>query len=52
MDHIHDGRPALCSACDPAIRKWHGRFAKLSAEEYMRKYPDSPINYPCKVPGK
>jgi len=24
--------PALCSECDPAIGKWHGRFPKQSAK--------------------
>lgn len=22
------GAPALCSQCDPEIRKWHGRFPR------------------------
>jgi hypothetical protein len=26
------GTPPLCSECDPAIGKWHGRFEKRSAE--------------------
>ena len=26
---------ALCSACDPAIGKWHGRFPKQSAKGLM-----------------
>jgi hypothetical protein len=26
-----DNLPALCSECDPAIGKWHGKFAKRSA---------------------
>lgn len=25
-------KPPLCSECDPAIGKWHGRFTKKSAE--------------------
>lgn len=27
-----DKTPFLCSECDPDIGKWHGRFAKRSAE--------------------
>ena len=27
-----EGSPALCSECDPEIRKWHGRFPKQSAD--------------------
>lgn len=44
-DHIHDGKPALCSECDPEIGKWHGKFDKITAEEYAAKYPDSPIQF-------
>jgi hypothetical protein len=25
-------QPALCSACDPKIAKWHGEFARESAD--------------------
>jgi hypothetical protein len=27
----HENKPALCSACDPEIGKWHGEFARRSA---------------------
>ena len=27
--------PALCSACDPKIGKWHGRFPRESADEFQ-----------------
>ena len=27
-------QPALCSACDPKIAKWHGQFARESAEDW------------------
>jgi len=29
--------PALCSECDPAIGKWHGRFPKKSADGLIEK---------------
>lgn len=25
---LRDGRPALCSVCDPYIGRWHGRFPR------------------------
>ena len=28
--------PALCSACDPAIDKWHGQFPRETAENWIR----------------
>ncbi len=27
---------ALCSACDPTIGKWHGEFARESADDFVR----------------
>jgi hypothetical protein len=27
--------PALCSACDPKIAKWHDQFPRESAENWM-----------------
>jgi hypothetical protein len=27
--------PALCSACDPKIGKWHGEFARESARGWL-----------------
>jgi hypothetical protein len=44
-EHIHEGKPALCSACDPEIGKWHGHFEKLTAAEYLRRYPQGRIEY-------
>ncbi|MFA4871344.1 MAG: hypothetical protein WC623_24310 [Pedobacter sp.] len=29
--NLKEGEPQLCSACDPAIGVWHGRFEKKSA---------------------
>lgn len=26
-----DGKPLLCSACDPEIGQWHGQFERRSA---------------------
>lgn len=31
-----EGKPPLCSACDPAIAEWHGRFKKKSASGYLQ----------------
>lgn len=28
-------KPALCSACDPAIGKWHGEFQHRSASGFL-----------------
>lgn len=30
---------ALCSECDPKIKKWHGEFEKIHANDYLSKYP-------------
>jgi hypothetical protein len=27
--------PAICSACDPTIGKWHGEFARETAEGWI-----------------
>ena len=27
--------PALCSACDPKIAKWHGQFPQESAQDWI-----------------
>jgi len=40
VSHYHTrekNSPPLCSECDPSIGKWHGRFPKISAEEYVEK---------------
>lgn len=34
-----NGSPALCSQCDPEIGRWHGRFPRVSADEYVQKGP-------------
>ena len=32
--YIYNGKPReLCSACDPQIGRWHGRFDKCAASE-------------------
>lgn len=31
--HIHEGKSALCSECDPEIGKWHNIFPKVSVKE-------------------
>ena len=31
---MRGGGPALCSQCDPRIRKWHDRFPRCSAAGY------------------
>lgn len=33
-DHKLEGKPALCSQCDPVIRKWHGIFERKPATGY------------------
>jgi len=36
--HPYEGgepKPILCSECDPAIGKWHGRFKKQPAKGLM-----------------
>lgn len=30
--------PSLCSACDPEIGKWHGRFDQRTVAEYLALY--------------
>lgn len=30
---------ALCSECNPAIGKWHGRFEKIDPEEWEERNP-------------
>jgi hypothetical protein len=51
-DHLYLKKPALCSACDPKIGKWHGRFEKITAEEYRRRFPNDKIEYPVKKEAK
>jgi len=36
---MHDNKPAQCSACDPEIGEWHGKFPRLTLEQYREKYP-------------
>lgn len=33
-----EGKPVLCSECDPAIGKWHGHFKRMPIDEYIRKF--------------
>ena len=42
---IMDRKPALCTACDPTIGKWHGRFPRLTVAEYREQYPLGKIQY-------
>lgn len=32
---VSEGKPALCSACDPEIGAWHGEFPRVSAEGFL-----------------
>lgn len=32
-EHLGDGKPALCSECDPAIGTWHGEFEKRTVTQ-------------------
>jgi hypothetical protein len=44
QDH-GEGRPQLCSECDPRIKKWHGKFPKETVDEHAAKHPNSHIQY-------
>lgn len=39
------GGPLLCSACDPQIGQWHGKFARETVAEHMARFPESRIEY-------
>ena len=41
---LHD-QPLLCSACDPEIGQWHGKFPRETADEHLAKHPGSRIQY-------
>ena len=41
-----EGSPALCSECDPEIGAWHGRFPKITVDEYRAQNPNGEIKYP------
>ena len=41
-----EGKPALCSQCDPEIEKWHGKFPRQPAEEIRRRDPQHFIDKP------
>jgi hypothetical protein len=43
---LNEDRPALCSACDPDIGEWHGKFEKRTMAEYRQLFPDSKVEYP------
>ena len=42
FDHLED-KQYLCSECDPEIGRWHGRFAKTSADGFF--FDDSHLIY-------
>lgn len=42
---MHKGHPALCSACDPEIKEWHGQFDRLTRSEFENKYGKGEIEY-------
>jgi hypothetical protein len=42
----HQGKPPLCSACDPEIGTWHGRFERITAKEFDRRYPNAEWGMP------
>lgn len=44
-DHMFECKPALCSACDPQIGQWHGKFEKLTISEYLKRFPSDKIEY-------
>lgn len=44
-DHIGQEKPALCSECDPAIGKWHGKFEKINIADYRVRFPDSAVRF-------
>ena len=46
-EHLHEGNPALCSACDPEIGEWHGRFPRITAAEFLKQNPAERIEYPA-----
>lgn len=51
-DVMHEGKSQLCSECDPAIGKWHGRFPKTPADEYTKKFGADSIEYPAPEAGR
>lgn len=48
-DTTQEGKPALCSECDPQQGAWHGQFEKITAEEYLKRYPQDKIDFPAKA---
>jgi hypothetical protein len=40
-DRVRD-MPAVCSACDPRIEKWHGQFPRLFGVFLVTPSPDPP----------
>ena len=44
-DVHHEGKPALCSKCDPAIGEWHGHFEQRPAAEIRAKDPTSFVEH-------
>lgn len=46
-ESLAEGKPRLCSECDPEIGRWHGSFPKISMTEYAAKYPNArKVEYP------
>jgi hypothetical protein len=53
MYWVRGDGPALCSACDPKLGKWHGLFPRENADEagYVLRAEDSPfLTRPTAVP--
>lgn len=40
-----NGKPALCSACDPEIGQWHGQFPKTPAADYEAQHGEKSVRY-------
>lgn len=47
-DVQHDGKPALCSQCDPQIGKWHDRFPRTMYAECVTKFGRKSVQFPAK----
>jgi hypothetical protein len=38
-----EGLPLLCSQCDPEIGEWHGRFPRMTVEEYEARFGEGTV---------
>lgn len=47
---LRSGAPPLCSACDPAIGKWHGEFTRRPALEAEKGCPEAWARSPFGAP--